>query len=253
MLVLLRSPFEQFEVVSLLGVRLSCFDVSLTNSGVLIILSLLILGFIGQLVYFGGGFLSGGVLQSVLESFYLGILRIGKDTIGVSGSRYVGVLMTLFVGILLLNLLGMIPYSYCVTSQIVVTFCFGFGVWLGKLVVGIRKHGLRLFSLFLPEGLPFVLVPFFVVIEMVGFVIPALSLSVRLFANMMSGHVLLKVLFGFIWGIGFSSWLGSLLQLMPLGVLIGLIGLELSVGLIQAYVFTLLTCIYLSDMESGGH
>ena len=251
--LLIESPFEQFEVVSLLGVRFYCFDVSLTNSSVLILIAVLSLSCLIRLVYFEGGLLGGGVFQSILESIYLGILRIGKDSIGVSGSVYVGPLMTLFVGILLLNLLGMIPYSYCITSQIVVTFCMGLGVWLGKLLVGVRRHGIRLFSLFLPEGLPFPLVPFFVIIEVVGFVIPVLSLSVRLFANMMSGHVLLKVLFGFTWLIGIGSWLGSLLQVMPLVVLIGLIGLELSVALIQAYVFTLLTCIYLSDMESGGH
>ena len=251
--MLIRSPFEQFELVSLVSVGFGSFDISFTNSTLIGLIGLIFLVCILRMVFWRGGYVIAGRWQLVFEGIYKLILRMLKDSMGKAGSKYISLVLTLFLYILVMNLSGMIPYSYTVTSQLVITFVLALGVWIGKLFVGLKKHGIGLLGMFIPVGLPFGLVPFFVVIELIGFVIPVISLSVRLFANMMSGHVLLKVLFGFTWLMFLSGGLLALIDLLPLTVLICLLGLETAVALIQAYVFTLLTCIYIGDMEHGGH
>jgi F-type H+-transporting ATPase subunit a len=175
------------------------------------------------------------------------------ESIGKTGGEYVKVIFSLFMFILICNVIGLVPYSYTVTAQIVVTLTLALGVWLGKLYIGVKRHGLKLMGMFIPSGIGIGMVPFFVFVEIIGFIIPIVSLSVRLFANMLSGHVLLKVLFGFSWGMLMSGGLLMIGHVIPLGVLFCLIGLEIAVAMIQAYVFTLLTCIYIGDMVSGGH
>jgi ATP synthase subunit 6 len=126
-------------------------------------------------------------------------------------------------------------------------------VWVGKLVLGLRNHGLTLFGMFIPGGAPFAMVPFFVFVELIGFLIPMVSLAVRLFANLCAGHILLKVLFGFCWTMMMSGGVLFVAHFVPLLVLFLLLGLETAVALIQAYVFTLLTVLYIGDCEKGGH
>jgi len=247
------SPFEQFELVSILGLSLGYLNISLTNGVLIEFIVIVLLICLFSMLMYGGSRLVPTRMQLLLEMLYRLVLGMIKDSLGFKGNAYIGIIFSLFLFILGLNLVGMIPYSYTVTSQVIVTLFISSSVWIGKLLIGLNKHGIRLFGMFIPEGLPFVLVPFFVMIELVGFVIPMISLSVRLFANMLSGHVLLKVLFGFSWLMFIAGGLLGLIQVFPLLILLCLLCLETAVAMIQAYVFSLLTCIYLADMESGGH
>jgi len=251
---MIRSPFEQFEIVSVLGVRLGNIDMSLTNSSILMIIGVGLVVGVGRLISFEGGRLVPNRWQSVLEMMYGLVLGMVYESIGKKrGGDYVGIIFTLFMFILICNMIGLVPYSYTVTAQLIITFTLALGVWVGKLIVGVRRHGVKLMGMFIPSGAPFGMVPFFVFVEIIGFIIPLVSLSVRLFANMMSGHILLKVLFGFAWSMLMSGGILAIVHVVPLTVLFFLVGLETAVAMIQAYVFTLLTCIYIGDMESGGH
>lgn len=250
---MIRSPFEQFELVSIVKLGIGRLDISLTNSSLIELVVIMLTLMLIRIVLINKGRIVPTRWQSVIEMMYKLVLGMLKESVGKNGEKYVGVVLTLFMFILTMNIIGMVPYSYTVTSQLIVTLTLAVGVWVGKLIVGLNKHGIKLLGMFIPEGLPFALVPFFVIIEIIGFIIPMISLSVRLFANMMSGHVLLKVLFGFTWAMCLAGGIMTIVQVIPLTVLLGLLGLETAVALIQAYVFTLLTCIYIGDMEHGGH
>lgn len=165
-------------------------------------------------------------------------------TIGQGYSKFICVL---YLFIISLNLCGLLPFSYALTSQLAVTLFLGLGQWLGKLKVGQMYQGWKLFGHFLPIGLPLLLGPFFVLIEVIGYLVPLISISVRLFANVLSGHILVHVLFGFIWlgfigGSGFFTWI-------PVVALLLLVGLEWAVAMIQGYVFVLLTTVYLGEVD----
>ena len=176
-----------------------------------------------------------------------------KESISEKGRSFLPFVFSVFTFIQVSNLLGLVPYSFTVSSHLIVSLSLALGIWIGKLIIGFRQHGLHLFGIFLPQGIPFAMVPFFVLIEAIGFIIPVVSLSVRQFANLMSGHILLKVIFGFAWSMMLAGGLLFICHFVPLGVLFLLLGLESSVAVIQAYVFTVLTCIYLADMINGGH
>lgn len=240
---MIKSPLEQFEVVRILG--------GVTNSGIaqvgsFIGLLLLVLG-----VYRRGGRVIGGRWQKLFEV----VQRIVMDLVGgiEGGSRYMGMVYTLMVLIASMNLIGMVPYSFTVTAQLVVSMSLSAGVWLGKLCIGIKKHGLKIVGVLIPEGVPFGLVPVFIVLETVSFIMPMISLGVRLFANMTAGHILMHVLFGFTWTMFTTGGVVGILEVVPLGVMLLLMGLETGIALIQAYVFGLLVCIYVGDMVRGGH
>jgi len=141
----------------------------------------------------------------------------------------------------------MIPYSFTVTSHIIVTFGLALGIFIGINVIGFSYHGLHFFSLFLPQGAPLALSPFLVLIELISYVFRVISLAVRLFANMMSGHALLKIISGFVWTMMSMGGLMIIVSLLPLAIIFALTGLELAIAFLQAYVFTLLVCIYLND------
>jgi len=253
---MIRNPLEQFEIVVLVPFKLGDYiDLSFTNASLLMFLSV---GFIVMLIRMvtmnGGGRLVPGSWQNVVEGMYRLVMGMVNESIGRKNhGEFLGIVFGLFLFVLGCNLIGLIPYSYTVTSQLIVTFTLSLGVWLGKILVGVRNHGIKLLGMFIPQGVPFGMVPFFVFIEIIGFVIPLVSLAVRLFANMLSGHILLKVLFGFAWTMMMAGGLGMVLHLVPLSVLYLLLGLETAVALIQAYVFALLTCIYIGDMLKGGH
>lgn len=251
--MLVFSPLEQFEIVELIPVGLGMVDLSFTNSSFLmcIAVGIIILG--SRMILLEGGTLVPGRWQNILESMYSLVVGMVYESVGKEGGAFVSKVFTLFMFVLTCNLLGLIPYSYTVTSQLIVTLTLALGVWIGKLIVGIRRHGVKLLGIFIPAGAPFAMVPFFVFLEVIGFIMPVISLSVRLFANLLSGHILLKVLFGFSWMMLMSGGIMSIVHLVPLSVLFLLIGLETAVAMIQGYVFTLLTCIYLGDMVHGGH
>ena len=181
------------------------------------------------------------------------VLSMIGQTVGVRGQGYFPFIFTRFTFVLGMNLLGLIPYSYTVTSHLVVTRTRARAVWVGKRRVGFQRHGRKLFGRFLPAGTPFAMIPFMVRLERLGFTITVISLSVRLFANMMAGHILLKVIAGFAWTMMATGGRRYVAHFVPMIVLFRLLLLETGVAFVQAYVFALLTCIYLTDVVHGGH
>jgi len=188
-----------------------------------------------------------GRLQAAAELGYETIMSMCLETIGPEGRRYFPLVFTLFFFILFGNLLGVFPYFFTFTSHIMVTLALTLLVFVLVTVVGLREHGLHWFSYFLPQGIPMALAPLLVVIEVISYLSRIISLSVRLFANMMAGHVMLEVFGAFIVMLGGLGLLGYLPAALALGLNTVLIGFELLVATLQAYVFAVLTCIYLHD------
>lgn len=251
---MINSPLEQFEIVPLLPLGVGSFDLSFTNSSLMMVLSAALIVVLVQLISVdGNGYLVPSRWQTFVESLYTLVLQILADTVGEKGGQFFAFVFTLFTFILTMNLAGLVPYSFTVTSHLVVTLTLAMAIWIGKLILGFRYHGIKLLGMFVPQGVPFALVPFFILLEILGFIIPVISLSVRLFANLMSGHILLKIIFGFAWSMMMAGGLLFIAHFIPLAVLFLLLGLETAVAVIQAYVFTVLTSIYLSDMVHGGH
>ena len=170
-----------------------------------------------------------------------------NDPAGSSAKPFFPFIFTLFIFVLFCNMIGMLPYSFTVTSHIIVTFVLAAIVFIGVTVIGFIKHGLKYLELFVPKGVPVVLLPLIVIIEIISYLSRPVSLSVRLFANMMAGHTMLKVFGGFVISLGLlGGWL-------PLGFSVALTGLEILVAFLQAYVFAILTCIYLNDALNLHH
>lgn len=250
----LRSPLEQFEVVSLVPRRMGGRDLSVTNASRRrrVTAGRRIVG--SQVVLAGGnGSLVPNRWQRRREGRQNRVLSMIGQTMGTKGQGFFPFVFTRFTFVLGRNLLGLIPYSYTVTSHLVVTRTRAMGIWVGKRRVGFRRHGRKLFGRFLPAGTPFRMIPFMVRLERLGFTITMVSLSVRLFANMMAGHILLKVIAGFAWTMMAAGGRRYVAHFLPMVVLFRLLILETGVGFVQAYVFALLTCIYLSDVVNGGH
>jgi len=175
------------------------------------------------------------------------VSKMISETAGKDARPYFPFILSLFLFVLVANLLGMLPYSFTVTSHIIVTFALAFFIFIGVTVVGFAKHGISYLKLFVPSGVPIFLLPLIIVIEVISYLSRPVSLSVRLFANMMAGHTMLKVFGGFVVSLGIlGGWL-------PLGFAVALTGLELLVAFIQAYVFAILTCIYLNDALNLHH
>ncbi len=186
-------------------------------------------------------------LQSAAESIYEVVDKMTHDVLHDNARRYFPFVLTLFSFILFCNVLGLVPYSFTVTSHIIVTLALALTVFLGATVIGFIRHGTGYLKLFVPSGVPPVLLPLVVVIEIVSYFIRPMSLSIRLFANMLAGHMMLKVMAGFVVMLGvLGGWL-------PLAAMVALTGLELLVAVLQAYVFALLTCMYLNDAMHVDH
>jgi ATP synthase subunit 6 len=179
------------------------------------------------------------------EAIYEMICDMIESNTGKAGQQYFPFIITLFLFILLANLIGLIPFSYTTTSQLALTLCLSTTVFVAVNIILFQKHGLHAWSLFLPPGTSLPLIPILVPIELVSHSFKVISLAVRLFANMMAGHTLLKVIASFSWTMAVNKWV--FLQLIPFIILYLLVGLELAVAMIQAYVFTILTCIYLNE------
>jgi ATP synthase subunit 6 len=183
--------------------------------------------------------------QSLVEGIYATIAGMIKDNLGLKGQLYFGFLFVLFNFVVVSNLVGLVPYSFTATSHLIVTLCLALMVFIGVNIIGIGIHSDKILCLFLPQGSPLGLAFLLIPIEIVSYVFKPISLAVRLFANMMAGHTLLKVIAGFAWGMMNAGFF--LAHLIPLALLVLLMGLELGVALIQAYVFVILSCIYLTD------
>lgn len=247
---LILSPLEQFQVIPVLSLKFGALDLTITN--VTIILSVLVFIVISFAKYLtandGTLKLIPNAWQSVIESIYNLILSLVTSNIqSKEAQRFFPLVFTVFLGILLINLIGLVPYSFTLTSHLIVTFAVSLSLFIGINIVCARKHGIKMFSLFLPPqtsiGLAFLLVP----IEFISYVFKPISLSIRLFANMMAGHTLLKVIAGFAYALATASGVLFLVHFVPLLILVPLFCLELGVVLIQSFVFSVLISIYLND------
>ena len=194
-----------------------------------------------------------GPAQSIAETFYEFIAKMLRDATGAEGMKFFPLVFSLFMFILVANLFGMFPYFFTVTSHLIVTFTLAMLVIATVVVVGISKHGLGWFKLFVPSGVPAIIVPFVVLIEVISFLSRPISLSVRLFANMLAGHITLKVFAGFVVSLGSFGALGILGAILPLIMTVAITALEFLVSGLQAYVFAVLTCMYLNDALHTHH
>jgi F-type H+-transporting ATPase subunit a len=194
-----------------------------------------------------------GRAQSVAEMLHDFVAGTLRDAAGQEGMKFFPLVFSLFMFVLTANLLGMIPGFFTVTSHIIVTFALAMLVIGTVVVYGIVKHGLHFFGLFVPSGVPAWLLPFIVVIELISFLSRPISLSLRLFANMLAGHIALKVFAGFVVALLGAGGALSILAPLPLLMAVALMALEFLVAALQAYVFTVLTCIYLNDALHPGH
>jgi F-type H+-transporting ATPase subunit a len=242
----LFDPMHQFEIVRILPISIGNLDVSFTNSALhmVVVVALISLFTIGSM---RGRALVPGRMQSLAELSYEFIANMVRQNAGSEGMKFFPFVFSLFMFILFANMIGMIPYSFTVTSHIIVTFAFAIFIFLGVTALGFIKHGVGFVRFFVPSGVPVVLLPLIVVIEIISYLTRPISLSVRLFANMMAGHVMLKVFAGFVVMLGvLGGWL-------PLAFMVAFTGLEVLVAFLQAYVFAILTCIYLNDALHMHH
>ncbi|TAJ94741.1 MAG: F0F1 ATP synthase subunit A [Reyranella sp.] len=237
----MASPLEQFAIQDLTAPLFSIggHHIAVTNSAVFM-MGAVVLSSGLLLAGAGKGAMIPGRIQAMAELFYEFIANMIRDNVGSAGKKFFPFIFSLFIFTLFGNILGMLPYGYTFTSQIAVTFFMAMVVFLGVTLIGLFKHGLHFFSLFFPHGAPLFTAPILIPIELVSYLSRPISLSVRLFANMTVGHVLLKVLAGFVIALGFFG-------VIPLVVLVAITALELLVALLQAYIFTILCCIYLND------
>jgi ATP synthase subunit 6 len=192
-------------------------------------------------------FLIPNAWQVIIEIIYETASQLLYDNLGMKGEKYFPFVSVLFTFILLANLIGLVPYSFTITSHLLVTFLLALTVFIGVNIICYQEHKFNMLSLFIPSNTSFLLALLLVPIEFVSYMFKPISLGVRLFANMMAGHTLLKVIAGFAWSMVSAGGILFIAHIIPLAVLILLVGLELGVALIQAYVFTILTCIYLND------
>ncbi len=243
----------QFEINRLLKLELFGYDVSFTNSSVFMVAAVVLTtGF--MLWAASARALVPGRAQSLVEVFYEFVANMVRQSIGEEGMRYFPWVFSLFIFIFMLNLLGMLPlmeWSFTSTSHIIVTFALAAMVWVVVTAVGFSRHGFGYLRLFVPEGLPIWLMPLIVPIEVISYMIRPISQSVRLFANMMAGHTMLKVFAGFavsFIGAGYA-WAAP----APIFFMIAFTGLEVLVAVLQAFIFTVLTCIYLNDAVNMHH
>lgn len=236
----LPDPMHQFEIKRLIELDVFGIDASFTNSGLFMVIAIvLITAFMVWAMRRQEMVPSRS--QSIAELSYEFVANMLRDNTGTAGMPYFPFIFTLFMFVLALNMLGMVPYSFTVTSHIIVTFALAAAIILGITVLGFIKHGIGFLRLFVPKGVPAILVPLIVVIEVISYLTRPVSLSVRLFANMMAGHTMLKVFGAFVVALGFlGGW-------APLAFMVGFTALEVLVAFLQAYVFAILTCIYLND------
>jgi F-type H+-transporting ATPase subunit a len=194
-----------------------------------------------------------GRFQSLAELSYEFVSDTLRSSVGEEGMKFFPLVFTLFMFILTANLIGIIPYTFTVTSHLIVTLALAMTVFLTVLLYGLYKNGFKFFKLFVPHGIPIYILPLIVVIEVISFLSRPVSHSVRLFANMLAGHITLKVFAGFVTGLGALGAVGWAGAVLPLAMTTALTALELLVAFLQAYVFTILTCIYLNDALHPGH
>ena len=249
----MADPIHQFEIhkIFTLG-HIGNQEIAFTNSsaymfGAVAVVSILMLG--GS----AGRHLIPTRFQSMAELSYEFVANTLKSSIGEEGMRFFPLVFSLFMFILTANMIGIIPYTFTTTNHLIVTVALALLVFLTVFLYGLYKNGLKFFKLFVPHGIPIYILPLIMVIEVISFLSRPVSHSVRLFANMLAGHITLKVFAGFVTSLSALGAVGAAGALLPLAMTTALTGLELLVAFLQAYVFTILTCIYLNDALHPGH
>lgn len=233
------DPIHQFEIVPIVPIQVGSLDLSFTNSSLWMVIAAVVSTALLTLSMRGRALVPGR-WQSVAEMLYLVVANMVRDNVGSEGRKYFPFIFTLFMFLLIGNVQGMIPGSFTFTSHLIVNFALASVIFIAVTVIGIMRHGAHFLRLFFPEGAPLWTAVILVPIELVSYLSRPISLSVRLFANMLVGHTLLKVMAGFVLLMGVAG-------VVPLAVLVGITALEFLVAILQAYVFTILTCIYLHD------
>lgn len=234
-----NNPLAQFVIQPLIPIKLGELDASFTNSSLFMVLTVVAATALMVLAVRPRAAVPGR-WQLLAELSYEFIAKMVSDNIGKEGKPYFSFIFTIFMFVLFGNFLGMLPYSFTFTSHIAVTLTMALVIFLLVTVIAFVKHGMRFFSFFLPAGVPIFLAPLMIAIEVISYFTRPFSLSIRLFANMMAGHTLLKVVGGFVFPLG-------LLGIVPVAGLVAITGLEFLIAFLQAYIFTILTCIYIND------
>ena len=240
------NPMHQFEIKRFIDLEFLGLDASFTNASLFMVLAISLISFV-TIWGMRGRALVPTRMQSLAELSYEFVANMVRDNVGTDGQKYFPLVFSLFMFVLFTNMLGMMPYSFTVTSHIIVTFALASLVFIGVTIIGFAKHGFGFLKFFVPSGVPKALLPLLVVIEVISYLTRPISLSVRLFANMMAGHTMLKVFGAFVVGLGLiGGW-------APLAFMVAFTGLEALVAFLQAYVFAILTCIYLNDALHMHH
>jgi len=248
------DPIHQFQIVNLFSIgKLGNAEIAFTNSAAAMLLAVILLT-----LFLVGGTAGGRAvptrLQSAAELTYEFVANMLRSTAGHEGMKFFPYVFSIFFFVLTLNLFGLIPYGFTVTSHIIITAALALMVFLTVVSYGLIRHGFHFFNLFVPKGVPIYILPMIVAIEVLSFISRPVSHSIRLFGNMLAGHIALQVFAGFIillgGALGAIGWVGGV---VPFGIIVALFGLETLVAVIQAYVFAILTCIYLNDAIHPGH
>jgi F-type H+-transporting ATPase subunit a len=249
----MADPIHQFEIKNIVTLgHIGGQEIAFTNSALYMLIAVGVITLL-MLGTTASRSLVPGRLQSIAELSYEFVADTLRSSAGNEGMKFFPLVFTLFMFILTVNMIGLIPGTFTVTSHIIVTAVLALLVFFTVIFYGIYKNGFKFLKLFVPSGIPIYILPLIVFIEVLSFLSRPISHSVRLFANMLAGHITLKVFAGFVTmlgGMGFLGWLGATL---PLGLTVGLTALEFLVAFLQAYVFTILTCIYLNDALHPGH
>ncbi len=248
----MADPIKQFKIEPIIPLDVGGFDISFTNSSLWMLIGILVSTLFLTFSTRHREIVPGR-LQMFSEMLYEFVAGMIRENVGPEGRRYFPFVFTIFIIVLMGNVLGLIPYSFTYTSHIIVTFMLAALIFMMVVIFGLARHGVKFFSLFVPGGVPLWLMPLIIPIELLSFLIRPITLSVRLFANMMAGHLMLKVFAGFsvaMLGAGALGLFGSLFPMLFNSVLIAF---ELLIALLQAYVFAVLTCIYLKDTVHLHH
>lgn len=240
-----HSPLEQFKIEELIPLKIGGVNAAFTNSSLWMVIAILAITLFLTLSMRGRALVPGR-WQSMAEMSYEFIANLVRDNVGSEGRKYFPFIFTLFMFVLFCNVFGLIPYAFTVTSHIIVTLALALLVFIGVTIIGIVKNGFGFLRLFCPSGVPIFVLPLLIPIEIISYCIRPVTLSVRLFLNMMVGHTMLKVFAGFVVLLGLAG-------IGPLAFIVVFVGFELFVGALQAYIFAVLSCLYLHDALHPHH
>jgi F-type H+-transporting ATPase subunit a len=247
----MMDPIHQFNIEKIFTIgHIGGQEIAFTNSSAYMLLTVVLTSL---LMLATGRKLVPGRMQSIAEISYEFVADTIRTTAGKDGMKFFPFVFSIFMLVTVSNLVGIIPYTFTISSHIIVTAALAFLVFFTVLIYGFYKNGLRFFKLFVPSGIPIVILPLVVAIEVISFLSRPVSHSVRLFANMLAGHITLKVFASFVTMLGAMGIVGVFGAVLPLALVVALTALELLVAFLQAYVFTILTCIYINDAIHPGH